>query len=203
MTLFAPDPALNLLPVDGEVYYYGNAIPYEQRAFYFNQLIQTIAWKNDEVMLFGKKIVTKRKVAWYGDEGLAYRYSGTLKVALPWTSELLLLKHIAEKTCNAFFNSCLLNLYHDGSEGMSWHSDDERSLGNQIIIASISLGAARRFAFKHKKGGQSIEIVLEPGSLLLMKGDTQVHWLHSLPKSTKVQKPRINLTFRTIVNNPL
>ena len=162
-------------------------------------LLQEIPWKNDEAVIFGKHFITKRKVAWYGDNQFSYTYSNITKEALPWTKELLELKAIAEKLASATFNSCLLNLYHNGSEGMAWHSDDEKSLGRNSPIASMSFGAERKFSFKHKQTKETRSLLLEHGSLLVMKGEVQQHWLHSLPKSLKVKSPRINLTFRTIV----
>ena len=162
-------------------------------------LLNGIEWKNDEVVIYGKRIVTKRKVAWYGDKAFEYKYSNISRTALPWTRELFELKTIVETISNESYNSCLLNLYHDGYEGMGWHSDDEKDMKKDGAIASLSLGADRKFAFKHKQDKQSVYMLLEHGSLLLMKGEVQSHWLHSLPKTSKVLKPRINLTFRTIV----
>ena len=118
---------------------------------------------------------------------------------MPFTKELLDLKVLVEKITEAKFNSCLLNLYHDGNEGMGWHSDDEKSLGANTTIASLSFGAERKFSLKHKQTKQTVSVVLQSGSLLVMKGSTQTNWLHSLPKTTIIRKPRINLTFRTIV----
>ncbi|MDN3687670.1 alpha-ketoglutarate-dependent dioxygenase AlkB [Cyclobacterium jeungdonense] len=191
-------PSKNLLPQDGQVYYHGKVIPGTKADGYFRALWDTIAWKNDEAVLFGKKIVTKRKVAWYGDQAYAYTYSNTTKEALPWTKELREIKAIAEKATNETFNSCLLNLYHSGEEGMAWHSDGEKDLKKHGAIASISLGAERKFAFKHKDSKETVSLYLEHGSLLLMKGTTQDHWLHRLPPTKKVQAARINLTFRYI-----
>ncbi len=148
--------------------------------------------------MFGKRLVTKRKVAWYGDSPFSYTYSNIAKEALPWTPALLRLKQVAQHTTGESFNSCLLNLYHNGEEGMSWHSDDEPMMKKHAPIASISLGAARKFSFKHKATKETVSIWLEHGSLLLMKEEVQSHWLHSLPKTKKVMQPRINLTFRTI-----
>jgi alkylated DNA repair dioxygenase AlkB len=158
--------------------------------------METIEWKNDEAIIFGKKIITKRKVAWYGNENFSYTYSNTTRLALTWTKELLELKQLAEKLTKATFNSCLLNLYHSGEEGVGWHSDDEKSLENNSPIASISFGAERAFSFKHKKTKETRGVTLEAGSLLIMKDETQLHWLHSIPKTKKVSRPRINLTFR-------
>ncbi|NEU07580.1 alpha-ketoglutarate-dependent dioxygenase AlkB [Flavihumibacter sp. R14] len=193
------DENTNILPADGTVNYYGQVIKYDKANAYFDTLLKTIAWKNDEAVIMGKHLITKRKVAWYGDEQYAYTYSNTTKEALPWTKELLELKELAEQKSNARFNSCLLNLYHTGDEGMAWHSDSERALGLNTTIASISLGAERKFAFKHKVSKQVISLVLEHGSLLVMKDTTQTNWLHRLPPTKKITRPRINLTFRTIV----
>jgi len=198
MLLF-PNEMVNLLPCDGEVLYYGQVIDAQQANHYFTRLMETIEWKNDEAIVFGKRIVTKRKVAWYGDEGFNYTYSNITKKALPWTEELLQLKQLAEAHTKAHYNSCLMNLYHDGNEGVSWHSDDEKALKRHAAIASISFGAERKFCFKHKQLSLTAAVSLQHGSLLIMQGATQTHWLHSLPKTTKVHQPRISLTFRNMV----
>jgi len=198
MDLFA-GPDTNLLPFDGEVYYQGLVIPQASADLYYNKLLEDIAWQHDEAYIFGKHFITPRKVAWYGDAAYAYTYSNATKTALPWTPELLELKALAGRLTGTEYNSCLLNLYHNGSEGMAWHSDDERALGPDTTIASISLGAERNFLFKHKQTGQRIAVLLEHGSLLVMAGATQSHWLHRLPPTKKIKGPRVNLTFRTIV----
>jgi alkylated DNA repair dioxygenase AlkB len=200
MSLFEEDRASNLLPKDGMVNYYGKVLASKEADHYFNSLMQNILWENDEVIIFGKHIITKRKVAWYGDSDCSYTYSNTTKQALAWTKELSYLKQIVEELAETKFNSCLLNLYHNGNEGMGWHSDDEKSLGKNNTIASLSFGAERNFSFKHKRSKQIVSLVLEHGSLLIMKDATQTNWLHSLPKSKSVTQPRINLTFRTIVH---
>ncbi len=199
MDLFNTESVINLLPADGVVNYYGKVLNQQEAQHYLDKLFNTIAWKNDEAIIFGKHIITKRKAAWYGNEGYAYTYSNTTKQALPWTEELLRLKTLVEKITEVTFNSCLLNLYHDGNEGVSWHSDDEKSLGKNSTIASLSFGAERKFVFKHKLTKQSVSVLLEAGSLLVMKDSTQTYWLHSLPKSKKITRPRINLTFRTMI----
>ena len=145
-------------------------------------------------------IITKRKVAWYGDIPFKYTYSNTTKEALPWTAELIELKNLAEITTGETYNSCLLNLYHDGNEGMAWHSDGEKDLKKNGAIASMSFGAERKFAFKNKTTKETIQVILQNGSLLVMKDETQTHWLHRLPPTKLVSKPRVNLTFRTIVH---
>jgi len=189
----------NLLPKDGVVNYYGTLMSLREANDYLNTLLSKIAWRNDEVVIFGKRIVTKRKAAWYGDKPYEYTYSNTTKKALPWIDELLVLKEIIEEKTNETFNSCLLNLYHNGDEGMSWHSDDEPDLKKDGAIASMSFGAERKFSFKHKQSKETVSLTLQHGSLLIMKGLTQTHWMHSLPKTKLISTPRINLTFRTMV----
>jgi alkylated DNA repair dioxygenase AlkB len=197
--LFHEDDIGNLLPNDGTVYYYGKILNSKSASQIFDLLMKNILWKNDEVIIFGKHIVTKRKAAWYGDSNYLYTYSNSTKQALAWTKELCELKQIVEDFAGTTFNSCLLNLYHNGDEGMGWHSDDEESLGKNNTIASLSLGAERKFLFRHKQSKQIVSLVLEHGSLLIMKDATQANWLHSLPKSKNVIESRINLTFRTIL----
>lgn len=199
MDLFNPETIENLLPYDGIVNYHGRIMRADESYVYLEALLDTIPWKNDEARIFGRHIITKRKVAWYGNDNYSYTYSNTTRHALPWTKELLELKAIAETLTGTKFNSCLLNLYHNGDEGMAWHSDDEKALGKDTAIASMSFGAERKFALKHKSSKETVSVMLETGSLLVMKGSTQTDWLHSLPKSKKVNKPRINLTFRSYV----
>ena len=194
------NPEANLLNKDGEVNYYGQIMDTESSSRYYEVLMNEIEWRNDEAVIFGRHIVTKRKVAWYGDQSFEYTYSNKTRTALPWTKELLELKKMVEKHTNESYNSCLLNLYHTGDEGMAWHSDDEKDLKKNGTIASLSFGAIRKFSMKHREEKENkMAILLEPGSLLVMKGTTQTNWLHSLPKSKKVTTPRINLTFRQMV----
>ena len=201
MDLFNPtlDETKNWLPQDGTVNYYGQILNKKQSDFYFEKLLETLEWRNDEAIIFGKRIITKRKVAWYGDEPFEYTYSNTSKYALPWTKELLELLQLTQNKTGEAFNSCLVNLYHDGSEGMAWHSDGEKDLKKDGAIGSLSFGAERKFAFKHKQSKETISILLEHGSLLMMKDTTQTNWMHRLPPTKRINKPRINLTFRTIV----
>jgi len=188
----------NLLPKDGIVVYYKNLLEINEANHYFDCLFNTIEWKNDQALIYGKLIITKRKVAWYGDTDFEYTYSKTTKRALPWTTELLELKKIAEELTGEKFNSCLLNLYHNGDEGMTWHSDAEKVLKKNGAIASLSLGAERKFSFKHKETKETLSLILENGSLLVMKDCTQTYWLHRLPPTKLISTPRINLTFRSI-----
>lgn len=188
----------NLLPQDGTVNYYGKVFTPEESDFYLKYLLNEIPWKSDEAVIFGKLIETKRKVAWFGDEEFEYTYSGRTKRAELWTADLLHLKKRTEEFTGETYNSCLLNLYHDGSEGMAYHSDGEKDLKKNGAIASLTFGAERKFSFKHKTTKEKVELNLEHGSLLVMKGETQTYWLHRLPPTKKVLHPRVNLTFRTI-----
>jgi alkylated DNA repair dioxygenase AlkB len=197
MSLFDTDPDENLLPYDGTANYFGPVIATNDADDYFQKLINLIPWQQDEVVIYGKRYITRRKTAWYGDKDFDYTYSGTSRSASRWAPELKELKNLVERISDATYNSCLLNLYHDGSDGMSWHSDDEKMLQKNAPIASMSFGAARKFSFKHKQTKETRSIMLEHGSLLVMKDEIQQHWLHALPKSTKVKSARINLTFRT------
>jgi alkylated DNA repair dioxygenase AlkB len=198
MDLFNTEITDNRLPFDGEVYYYGSIMSIKKAQDYYEKLLQYINWENDKAIIFGKLIITKRKVAWYGDKPFDYTYSKTTKSALPWNKELLELKELVEHKTGETFNSCLLNLYHSGEEGMAWHSDGEKDLKKNGAIASLSFGAERKFSFKHKVTKQNVSLQLEKGSLLVMTGETQTNWLHRLPPTKKVKIPRINLTFRTI-----
>jgi len=203
MDLFSAllDHPINLLPYDGEVNYFGEIMPSDDSDYYFNRLLNDIDWRCDQAIIFGKRIETKRKVAWYASESFRYTYSKVTKTALPFSPELLYLKALVERHSGETYNSCLLNLYHTGEEGMAWHSDGEKDLKDQGAIASLSFGVERKFAFKHKQSKEVISLPLKAGSLLVMKGITQQHWLHRLPPTKLVTDARINLTFRTIDNN--
>lgn len=162
-------------------------------------LTANIAWEQKAVQFMGKQVMQPRLIAWYGDAGKSYRYSGLTVHPLPWTPTLLDMKARVEAAANVSFNSVLLNLYRDGQDSVGWHSDDEPELGTNPVIASVSLGAARTFQFKHKQNPdlkQSVE--LTHGSLLLMRGTTQHFWKHQIPKTKKPLGARINLTFRVI-----
>lgn len=188
----------NLLPHGGTVHYYGKIFTEIEAETFYKLLLKNIKWQHDEAVMFGKRIITKRKVAWYGERPYSYTYSKVTKKALPFTEELTALKHFSENISGETYNSCLLNLYHTGTEGMAWHSDGEKELKPNGAVASMSFGAERKFSFKHNQTKERIDIYLENGSLLVMKGETQRHWLHRLPPTKKVSEPRINLTFRTI-----
>jgi alkylated DNA repair dioxygenase AlkB len=200
ISLFEDQPGypISLLPGDGTVHYHGKIFPKRQSDIYHDYLFNQMPWENDQAVIFGKLVLTKRMVAWFGEKSFEYTYSGRTKRARPWTPELLELKSKCEEISEETYNACLLNLYHDGSEGMAYHSDGEKDLKKHGAIASLTFGAERKFLFKHKRTGKKVEILLEHGSLLVMKGMTQDHWLHRLPPTAKVKTPRVNLTFRTI-----
>ena len=189
----------NILPYDGVTSYYGKVFSEEEANDYFQKLMTEIEWKSDEAIIFGKLIETKRKVAWYGNEPFSYTYSGRTKTAMTWNKTLLKIKEKIESVSGESFNSCLLNLYHDGTEGMAYHSDGEKDLKKNGAIASVSFGAERKFAFKNKETKEVIPVLLNHGSLLIMKDETQTNWLHRLPPTKVIITPRVNLTFRTIV----
>ena len=187
------DGTQNFLPYEGIVNYYGNVIPYSTADIYLNNLLESIAWENDSFYIAGKNITTSRKIAWFGDDVFQLTYSNTNKTGHIWTKELLELKECVEETTKETFNSCLLNLYHTGEESLGWHSDSEKG-----AVASLSLGATRKFVFKHKKTKEKVAFNLSNVDLLVMKGDTQENWLHTVPATKKINMPRINLPFRTI-----
>ena len=191
------EPA-NLLPHDGTLLYYGRVMSQAQADDYLQRLTAEVPWLHDEVNLMGKRIVTRRKYSWHGDKNWSYEYSGAVKTARPWVPVLRELKALVEEASGCHYNSCLLNLYHDGSEGMSWHTDNEKELQPQAAITSVSFGAERRFLLRHKGTKQTLEKYLEHGSLLVLKDEIQQHWLHSVPNMAAVKTPRISLTFRSM-----
>ena len=193
------DPLPNLLPRDGSVYYYPGVFDEENTAHIMHALTDTLLWQSDQLIMFGKVVTMRRKVAWVGDPNCTYTYSGVLKHPQAWTPELLLIKKRLEEITETEFNSCLLNFYHDGDDGMGWHSDDEKELDAKAPIASLSLGAKRKFAFRHRKDKTTIPLFLENGSALIMSAPTQAYWQHSLLKTKTSTTPRINLTFRKII----
>ncbi|MEZ7507774.1 alpha-ketoglutarate-dependent dioxygenase AlkB [Cloacibacterium sp. Arc13] len=191
----------NLLPRHGTVHYYGKIFTKEQSEIYYVKLLNEINWQHDVVNILGKEIITKRKVVFLGDEGISYKYSGKTKIAENWLKFILEIKSTVEQISGEKFNACLLNYYHNGSEAMSWHSDNEKEILKHSAIASVSFGAERKFGFKHNFSKEEISLMLENGSLLIMKDETQIYWKHKLYTNVKITEPRINLTFRTIVND--
>ena len=202
--LFAPTPTDNLLPCDGKVNDLGIVIDYPSALYY--ALLTTLPWQSDIVTLFGKTHITTRQIVWMGDSDASYQYSGHTRQAISWTDSVFHVKHHVEQQLlkigiHANFNSCLLNYYPSGDEGMGYHADDEKELGDQPIIASLSLGATRKFFFRHKKTQDKVELYLESGQLIVMHGDTQKYWKHSITKTKTVDEGRISLTFRQMALN--
>lgn len=194
-----PQHRLNL--PDGEIYWQPQIFSEAEGNELFSRLEKKIEWRQDKIRIFGKWVDQPRLTAWYGDPGMAYTYSGLTMVPNEWTDSLLAIKQKVENYAEVTFNSVLLNLYRDGKDSMGWHSDNEPELGENPIIASVSLGGARRFHLKHKykKAVPRIRLDLSHGSLLLMQGATQHHWQHQISKTTREVQPRINLTFRRLV----
>ena len=196
------DKNSSLIKADNlSVEYIENFFDFDQSQLYMKYLTNDIKWKREKIRMWGREIVTKKRIAWYADEGKSYTYSGSTFHPDQWNELLLEIKKHVEQYIRFQFNSVLLNEYPDGGVGMGWHSDDEKELGINPIIASVSLGAERDFLFRHKedKSKEPVKILLKHGSLLLMMGSTQHHWHHSLPIRRKVKDRRINLTFRNIV----
>ena len=185
---------------DGEYWLMKDFLSFDLARNYETLLLNTIEWKQEEVYVFGKKHKEPRKTAWYGDEECVYTYAGKKNHPLPWTEELFQLKTDIEALIpGANFNSVLLNQYRDGNDKMGWHSDNEKELGKNPVIASLSLGATRFFDLKHKRiKSLKKRLELPAGSLLIMCGSTQENWLHQVPQQKTVKDSRINLTFRTV-----
>ena len=186
---------------DAEVYYLGQLLIAESASVVMNRLIQEIPWRAEKIVVWGKSFPQPRLIAWYGDEGNDYTYSGIHMNPLPWTTELLDLKARVEAVSGESFNSVLLNYYRDHRDSMGMHSDNEPELGERPIIASLSLGEERTLIFKHKlrKDLKPVRMRLESGSLLLMKGQTQQYWKHGIGKENQPCGSRVNLTFRRIL----
>lgn len=193
----ASEPII-ILAKDGQADYYSGFYDPDECDHLFQSLLSSVSWESDHIQMFGKLLTTSRKVAWVADPQCSYTYSGVQKVPQNWTKELLQIKHKLEQISRHTYNSCLLNLYHDGNEGMGWHSDNEKELDSSASIASLSFGAQRKFAFRHKQDKTTSPLFLENGSLLLMHPPIQEYWHHSLLKTKIVIGPRINLTFRKV-----
>ena len=162
-------------------------------------LKSSVEWRQEPILIYGKKVMQPRLTAWYGDANASYRYSGIEMKPLPWIPALTLIRDRIRQQTGFEFNSVLLNQYRDGKDSMGWHRDNEPELGKNPVIASLSFGTSRRFLFrKYREHEQKMEFTLGHGSLLIMKGETQTYWEHSIPKMLKVSEPRINLTFRWV-----
>ncbi|MFT0772901.1 alpha-ketoglutarate-dependent dioxygenase AlkB family protein [Psychrobacter aquimaris] len=202
--LFAPAPTDNLLPYDGKVNDLGVII--DDATALYHTLLNELPWQSDIVTLFGKTHITTRKIVWMGDKNANYQYSGHVRQTVPWSDIVFHVKQeieqaLAEAGVTANFNTCLLNYYPSGADGMGYHADDENELGHQPVIASLSLGATRKFVFKHKKTQDKVELYLESGQLVVMHGDTQTFWKHTITKTKTVDTGRISLTFRHMLTS--
>lgn len=186
---------------DGKIIFHEGFFSLEESHRLMQSLIKTIDWTQDEVIVYGKRHKIPRLNAWYGDEGKVMKYSGLSLEPKTWTKELLEIKSKIEEASGTKFNSCLLNYYRDGKDGMGWHQDNEKELGINPIIASVTFGETRPFQLKHifNKELKKVDIPLSNGSLLTMAGETQHYWKHQIPKTTKTLESRINLTFRQIL----
>jgi len=185
---------------DGDVRFWPHAFAATDAAQLFAALRSSIEWESEEVVIFGQPRLVPRLVAWHGHPGAVYTYSGTPHDPRPWTPELTCIRARVERLSGQSFNSVLLNLYRDGRDGMGWHADDEPELGRNPAIASVSFGATRRFRLRHRRNrAEPLALPLTDGSLLLMAGPTQHHWLHAVPKTAAAVGERINLTFRTVL----
>jgi alkylated DNA repair dioxygenase AlkB len=199
-SLFTEDTTQFDLP-DAELHYRPQFFPKPTADRLLQELMEKIEWTQNKIRFYGKESLVPRLEAWYGDPGKSYAYSGIQMNPKPWTKELVEIKEAIEKEASVPFNSVLINYYRDGKDRVAWHSDDEKELGQNPIIGSVSLGAERKFKLRHKKykeNGLKAEIMLQHGSFLLMKGPTQHHWMHEIPRTAKPIGPRINLTFRII-----
>ena len=184
---------------DGYAYLINDFIEPQNATTILQQLLKEVAWHQEHYVIYGKSVAAPRLVAWYGDPQARYTYSDLSHEPLPWLPVLVMLKEQVEAASGQTFNSVLCNLYRHGQDSMGWHADKELELGRNPYIASVSLGETRLFKFRHLKTKQTVDVVLKSGSLLLMGGELQHHWRHSLPKSAKATQPRINLTFRKII----
>ena len=191
--------AENLAARDGELYYLPGFIPPAEARALFERLLAELDWQEEFITLVGRRVSVPRRVCWHGDEGAVYRYSGLVHYPQPWTASSLALKQSIEAASGQRFNSVLGNLYRDGQDSMGWHADQEKSLGQNPFIASLSLGAERLFKIRHNRGGEAVDLNLADGSLLLMGGALQHHWRHCVPKTRQAVEARINLTFRNIL----
>lgn len=192
-------PATNaILPFDGSAVLHASFIEAPTADDLMARLLDEVPWMSHDLILFGRKVTEPRLSAWVADEGVSYAYSGVERPPQPWTPTLTELRRLCQSSLGVRFNSVLANLYRSGDDAMGWHADDEPELGNEPVIASLSFGAERRFDFRHRFTGETCSVVLPHGSLLVMAGRTQSHWVHRVARSKRVTGPRINLTFRFV-----
>ena len=199
--LFEKDPAekIDLAIPDADVYYYPNFISPERATKIFNTLLKKTNWQQDDIIVFGKTYPQPRLTALFGENSNPYSYSGITMHPTPFPEILIPLKREVEKLTGKKFTTCLANLYRNGQDSNGWHADNEKELGKEPVIASVSFGATRAFHLKHRSRKElKRKIELTNGSLLVMQGTTQTYWLHQIPKTKKPVSERINLTFRVV-----
>lgn len=183
---------------NGEYIFLPHFFNKEESNFFFVNLKNKIVWKQESMNMYGKQINFPRLTAWYGDNDKPYSFSGIKLRPQPWNEELLEIKNKIEPKSLVNFNSVLLNRYRNGNDSISWHTDAEKELGRNPLIASVNFGATRKFQLKHIYTNEKLEIELTHGSLLIMKGELQHFWKHQVPKTSQKVNERINLTFRII-----
>ena len=193
----------NILPFDGELYLLEGFYQTDDAQKLFDVLLEKLEWQEEQVFIYGRRVKVPRLMCWYGDEGASYQYSGVNHQPLPWITPLSSAKHKIEAHYHCLFNSVMANLYRNGADSMGCHADDEKELGENPLIASLSLGEQRLLKFRHQKSKEVLDVVLSHGDLLLMAGEIQHHWQHELPKTKKQKTERINLTFRKIMPSRL
>lgn len=188
----------NILPFDGELYLVSHFYQQHEAEQLFTLLLQSLAWQQEQIFLYGRWLKVPRLMCWYGDQQAEYKYSGVNHQPLPWIEPLSLIKDKIQSYYPCVFNSVMANLYRDGNDSMGCHADDEKELGENPLIASLSLGEQRLLKFRHQKTKQVFDVTLSNGDLLLMTGEIQHHWRHELPKTKKLKTERINLTYRQV-----
>jgi len=193
------DPT-ELLPFDGSAILCRDFIGADRAAEIFGTLLRETNWEGHDVVLFGKRIAEPRLSTWHSEADITYRYSGSLRTPQPWTKLLESLRDKCSAKTGAQFNAVFVNLYRDGADGVGWHADNEPCNGPEPTIASLSFGATRRFDLRHRESKETISVQLDAGSLLIMSGLSQHAWVHQVPRSKRIKEPRINLTFRNVVN---
>ena len=187
------------LPGDGSAILFPDFLSADEADETFGQLLATVPWETQELAMFGNIVPEPRMSAWISD-GITYAYSGSTRVAHPWSPVLAHIRDLCSQQAHTSFNGVLANYYRDGNDHLGWHADDEMVNGPEPTIASISLGAERRFDFRHNETHEVVNVLLPHGSLLIMSGLSQTCWQHRIPKETKLTQPRINLTFRKVLN---
>ena len=193
--------AQQFLPFDGTATLYHDFLDAQFAMRAFNQIRDESQWEHPEITIFGNTVLEPRLSTWHNELGEGYKYSGVMRRAQPFSKTLSDIRKRCSEVTNTPFNSALVNFYRNGQDGVGWHSDNEACNGPEPTIASVSLGATRRFDMRHRKTGETIKIQLESGSLLVMAGKSQQYWVHQVAKTKRVHEPRINLTFRCVIEN--